>query len=162
MERLSIINFFLNFLFKLKNKTFQNCFHNIFFIKIRSRCHINVNHIVFVQMSFKIFFLSNFVRSKEFPGITSKTVISINHFCCLGLSKTTGVGEGDAAGFCIKQFVRFRKKHCLININLTFYNFLKTFVSRIKISSHFSPRFLCCHKMAQVPVRCINNNITIL
>ena len=92
-------------------------------------------------MSFKIFFLSNFVRSKEFPGITSKTVISINHSCSLGFSKTAGVGEGNTAGFCIKQFVRFRKKHCLININLTFYNFLKTFVSRIKISSHFSPRF---------------------
>ena len=30
-------------------------FHNFLFIKIRSRCHINVNYIVFVQVSFKIF-----------------------------------------------------------------------------------------------------------
>ena len=80
-------------------------FHNFFFIKIRSRCHINVNYIVFVQVSFKILFFCNFIRCKKFPRITSKTIISVYHFCSLRFSKTVGMGEGNTAGFCINSSV---------------------------------------------------------
>ena len=54
---------------------------------------------------FQNLFFCNFIRCKKFPRITSKTIISVYHFCSLRFSKTAGMGEGNTAGFCINSSV---------------------------------------------------------
>ena len=98
--------------------------------------HIQKNHMILVQMRFKILRFRDLQPGKELFRIASTAVISCQHGCGNGLSETPGTADADILLCRIKLFIGITEQSCFIHINFRIYHSLKSLISRIQITSH--------------------------
>jgi len=99
--------------------------------------HIDVNHIIPVQVLFKIRCLCNLKLGKQFSRIAALAVISRQHILCHRLSESSGTADADLLVFSKQTFIGERNQHGLIHINFRISNCrVKQIISWVQIDSH--------------------------
>ena len=109
--------------------------------------HVQINHIITVQMLGKRFLPCYLQSREELPGVAAPAVIGSKHFKRHGLSEAPGPADTDIFFFCAKQLIGTCKQSCLIHINLRPNRFPKASVTWIQINSHkpcFRLSLICC------------------
>ena len=135
--RCTVINIRING-FYFSKQMLLYFFNNVFLIIILKWRYIKMYCIILIQMCFKIFWFWYFKIWKQFLWITSAAVIGFQHTCRLRFSETAGMAYWNTVFFFIKKFVCYVYKSGFVDIYFTFSVLTKSFISRIKIDSHFS------------------------
>ena len=107
-------------------------------MKIPDRCHIEMNHIILIHMLLEIVLCGNLCIFKKLIRITAATIVSINHSGSMRFAKTSGMTDSNAITICTYYIIQIIQQSGFVNINLAILITSKTFVIRIKISSHVS------------------------
>ncbi len=98
--------------------------------------HVQVDHIVLVQVLPKCLFLPYCQSPEQILRIAAAAVIGSKHLQCHRFPKTPRSADADILLFCIQTCVRMFDQSGLIHIDLGIDRFLKSSVFGIQIDPH--------------------------
>ena len=135
--------------------TFQIFDHLLLPCPDQKLLHIQIDHIIPVQMFLKSLITLYFPPPEQIPGVAAAAIVGIEHFQCHGFSETARSADTHIFLFCIHVSVRICDQSGLVHIDLRAGRFPETVVVRVQIDSHNNAsRFshFPCHAINGLPI----------